>query len=232
MIQAYPTPDPHYRLHQGPRSSHQQIVGLLRRLNRGPVLDVGAAQGMLGQQLQTSGLVMDAVEANPQWALAARPFYRRVLACPIETALKDLPSQTYNTIVCGDVLEHLADPVEVLRRLRELAMPDAAFVISLPNIAHLAVRLMLLLGSFGPMQRGPLDRTHLHFYTRTSARRMLEEAGLRVDEVLATPVPLEEALPGRERSILLRPLMELQRPLVRLLPRLFAFQWIFLARAA
>ncbi|HZK80167.1 MAG TPA: hypothetical protein VFC46_03850, partial [Humisphaera sp.] len=66
----------HYRSHRDPKSSHQQISQLVRQLNQGPVLDVGAAQGMLGQSLADTGLVMDAVEANSEWAELAKPFYR------------------------------------------------------------------------------------------------------------------------------------------------------------
>ena len=66
----------HYRLHHDPKSSHQQIATLLRRAKRGPILDVGAAQGFLGQLLVDSGLAVDAVEPNPYWADHARPWYR------------------------------------------------------------------------------------------------------------------------------------------------------------
>lgn len=222
---------PHYRLHHDALSSHQQILRQVRELGRSPILDVGSAQGMLGHQLLGSGLVLDAVEPHPHWAELARPAYRQVFNCTIEQAMENLQGRDYQVIVCADVLEHLPDPVGVLRKLRQLATPDAIFLISLPNIAHLAVRLMLLFGRFGPMEKGPLDKTHLHFYTRDSALAMLKEAGLFVERVSATGVPLDEILPGRERSWLYEPATRLQHGLVRLLPRVFGFQWVFLARA-
>src|SRR5688572_7200137 len=112
----------HYRMHRDPRCSHQQIIRQVLRLRKEPILDVGAAQGMLGQTVKEAGgggLVMDAVEMNPRWAEMARPYYRQVFATSIEAA--PLPSKTYRTVVCGDVLEHTPDPVAVLRRLREAA---------------------------------------------------------------------------------------------------------------
>src|SRR4028119_30473 len=99
----------HYRLHRDRRSSHQQIVRLVRRLRREPVLDVGAAQGLLGRLLQHTELTVDAVEPNPDWAELARPFYRKVFAATIEAVA--LPADTYSTVVCADVLEHTVDPV-------------------------------------------------------------------------------------------------------------------------
>jgi 2-polyprenyl-3-methyl-5-hydroxy-6-metoxy-1,4-benzoquinol methylase len=219
----------HYRLHHDPRSSHQQILQLVRRLGRAPILDVGAAQGFLGQLLDGS-LAIDAVEPHPYWAEHARPFYRQVFASTIEDA--DLPPATYPVIVCADVLEHTVDPVAVLRQLRRVATPDAVFIVSLPNVAHLAVRLMLLAGKFPRMERGILDRTHLHFWTLDTARDMLREAELEVVRARPTGVPLDELWPGGEDRLLFRVLMRLQHLALLIAPRLFGFQWVLAAKAA
>jgi len=218
----------HYRLHNDPKSSHQQIARLLENLRPQPILDVGAAQGFLGRLLLDSNLVLDAVEPNPLYAEHARRFYRTVFASSVENA--NLPPKTYNAVVCADVLEHLVDPLATLRRLRDAAADNALFIISLPNVAHLAIRLMLLAGRFPMMDRGILDRTHLHFYTRQTARHLLREAGLRVQQVLATGVPLDEIWRRGQDRPLFKALLRFQHMLVDLAPSLFAFQWIFLAR--
>ncbi len=220
----------HYRLHRDPKSSHQQITALVRRLGRSPILDVGAAQGFLGQLLQGSHLDIDAVEPNAYWAEQARPVYRQVYAASIEDA--ELPSKTYRVIVCADVLEHTVDPVSVVQQLRRVATDDALFVISLPNVAHLAVRLLLLVGRFPQMERGILDRTHLHFYTLDTARQMLRNAGLEVVRQRPTGVPLDELWPAGEGSLSYNILMRLQHLALLIAPRLFGFQWILLARQA
>jgi 2-polyprenyl-3-methyl-5-hydroxy-6-metoxy-1,4-benzoquinol methylase len=219
-----------YRLHQHPESSHQQIATLLRRLGRSPVLDVGAAQGFLGTLMRDANLVLDGVEPQPAWAAQARGFYRQMFETDIESA--DLPDHAYRVIVCADVLEHTVNPSAVLRRLRRAATEDALFVISLPNVAHIAVRLMLLVGRFPKMERGILDRTHLHFYTRATAEDLLRSAGLQVKTVSATAVPLHDVWPTGVAGGLLGATMWLQRVAVRVAPRLFAFQWILVADAS
>lgn len=220
---------PHYRLHKDPRSSHQQIARLLKQLKPSTALDIGAAQGVIGRLVHGDGIVMDAVEANADWAAHARSVYRRVYVSTIETA--ELPKREYDSIVCADVLEHLVDPVATLRRLKLAARDNAAFIISLPNIAHVAIRLMLLAGQFPRMDRGILDRTHLHFYTRDTAEQMLHDAGLRIESISATGVPLEEIWRRGEGKGLFNTAMRMQHALIDIAPRLFAFQWIFLARA-
>jgi 2-polyprenyl-3-methyl-5-hydroxy-6-metoxy-1,4-benzoquinol methylase len=220
----------HYHLHRVPRSSHQQIIAHVLRLRRQPVLDVGAAQGILGRLLEGSGLAIDAVEPHPQWAQDARPFYRRVFNDTIENA--PLPERAYEVVLCGDVLEHTVDPVVVLRRLTRAATDDAVFIISLPNVAHLAVRMMLLFGLFPRMEKGILDKTHLHFFTRDTAEATLREAGLRVESASVTGVPLEEVWRGGEAKLLFRVARKLQHAALALAPRLFGYQWVFVARPA
>jgi 2-polyprenyl-3-methyl-5-hydroxy-6-metoxy-1,4-benzoquinol methylase len=222
-------PMPHYRLHRDPRSSHQQIAGLLQNLKLSPILDVGAAQGMLGHLLEGSGLVVDAVEANPEWANLARPYYRNTWASIVEDA--PLPDHEYKLVVCADVLEHTPDPVGVLKRLRQAATPDARFIISVPNVAHLAVRTMLLFGYFPKMERGILDRTHLQFFTKDTAKDMLKAAGLELREIRATGVPLDEVWKSGEGKIPYRVMQKMQHLALDVLPRLFAMQWVMIADA-
>lgn len=219
----------HYRSHHDPKSSHQQILRHVRRLKKTPILDVGAAQGMLGQALQHSGLILDAIEINKDWANLARPFYRQVFNSFVEDA--HLQPNHYCVVVCGDVLEHVPHPERVLERLMQAATDDATFIISLPNVAHFAVRMMLLSGRFPQMERGILDRTHLHFYTRDTAQQMLERVGLRVVWARPTGVPVDELFRGHDDgSRVMKTTMRAQHALLRMAPQMFGFQWVFVAK--
>jgi 2-polyprenyl-3-methyl-5-hydroxy-6-metoxy-1,4-benzoquinol methylase len=220
----------HYRVHRDPKSSHQQISKLVRELQLSPILDVGAAQGMLWHLVQPAELTIDGIEANPEWAEMARPYYRQVWACYAEQA--PLEPKSYKLVVCGDVLEHTPDPVAVLKRLLDAATDDAKFIVSVPNVAHLAVRLMLLFGKFPKMERGILDKTHLQFLTKDTALDMLRQAGLRAERVSCTGVPLDELWKEGEGKLLYKLMTRIQHVALALAPRLFGFQWIFLASKA
>ena len=217
----------HYKLHHDPLSSHQQIARLVRELKPSPILDVGSAQGMLGRNLKDSGLELDGVEPNVAWAESARPFYRRMYPATIENA--SLPKKHYKAVVCADVLEHTVDPVAVLKQLRDHATDDATFIISLPNIAHLSIRMLLLFGQFPKMNRGLLDRTHLHFFTRDTATQMLKSAGLKVQRRFATVAPLAEVWRKGEGTLPFAAMWHTQHIALRLSPGLFAYQWILVA---
>ena len=200
----------------------------MRELRLSPVLDVGCAQGMLGHLVAGHGLTLDGVEANPAWADMARPYYRDVWASFVEDA--PLPAREYRLVVCGDILEHTPDPVAILRRLRQAATPDATFIISVPNVAHVAVRLMLLAGRFPKMDRGPLDRTHLQFFTKDTARHMVEAAGLQVVRTTTTGVPLDELWKRGEGHPLYRVATRCQHAALAVAPRLFGFQWLMVCK--
>ena len=204
----------------------------MRGLRRSPVLDVGCAQGIIGHLIRDLGLTVDGVEANGEWAQLARESgaYRTIWANLIEDA--PLPPKAYELVICGDILEHTPDPVAVLKKLREAATDDATFIISLPNVAHLAIRLMLLFGRFPKMDRGILDRTHLQFFTKETALDMLKESGLRATKVSCTGVPLDELWKGGEGSFIYRAMTRSQHLALAVLPRVFGFQWIFVAEAA
>jgi 2-polyprenyl-3-methyl-5-hydroxy-6-metoxy-1,4-benzoquinol methylase len=219
-----------YELHLDPRSSHQRIARQVRDLRAQPILDVGAASGQLGWLLADARLVIDAIEPDHAAADAAAPYYRSVQRTTVEGAA--LPASTYRVVVCADVLEHLHDPAEQLKRLLASATADATVIVSVPNVAHLAARLLLLAGKFPRHSRGIFDRTHRHFYTRDTLLELLDAAGLAVTTIEVTPVPLEDFWPSGWPSHLKEAVMRLQSLAGRISPRLFGYQWVATATRA
>ncbi len=89
----------------------------------------------------------------------------------------------FDYILLADVLEHLKDPGGLLRRVVPCLNDGGEIIISIPNVAHLFVRLRLMLGHFEYQDRGILDRTHLRFFTLASMRRMIDDASCRILEL-------------------------------------------------
>jgi 2-polyprenyl-3-methyl-5-hydroxy-6-metoxy-1,4-benzoquinol methylase len=102
------------------------------------------------------------------------------LELPVEADSLDL-------ILCLDVLEHTIDPWDVVRRLHKLIKPGGALIISLPNIRNHKILFPLLFkGEWDYTDAGILDKTHLRFFVRDTAIRLVESTGLKVDMVAAT----------------------------------------------
>jgi hypothetical protein len=80
----------------------------------------------------------------------------------------------------------------VLRQARTLLAPGGYVVISIPNVAHGAVRLQLLQGRFDYRPTGLLDSTHIRFFTRDNLEVLLHDAGFAATDFLRTTAGLFE----------------------------------------
>ncbi len=167
-------------------TSHAQILELVGGNKR--VLDIGCATGYLARALVAQGCTVSGVEYEADAAEQARPTLDRLLVGDLEQLdlVEFFGRDQFDALVFGDVLEHLRDPLSVLRKARPLLARGGCVVISVPNIAHGAARLALLKGRWEYRQLGLLDTTHLRFFTLASLREMLREAGLAAVEVRRT----------------------------------------------
>jgi hypothetical protein len=137
----------------------------------------------------------------------------------------------FDAVVFADVLEHVVEPDAVLGRwLPHVCTAETVVLVSLPNVANLAVRLQLLAGRFRYTERGILDRTHLRFFTRRSARALLAASGLRIVRTRTTPVPLSLLAAGRIPGGLLAVLQHAVAGATMVWPTLLGFQFVFEAR--
>jgi hypothetical protein len=90
----------------------------------------------------------------------------------------------------ADVLEHITKPEKESLSLISLQLNCSTFIISIPNIANMWMRLSSLFGKFDYISRGILERTHVRFFTRATFLAFVEQNGLRINEFHATPIPL------------------------------------------
>ncbi len=185
-----------YRFKEDRYSSHGIILARLGEGRGRRALDVGAADGFLAGRLTARGWRVTALERDPALAAAARMRCEEVVVADLEQGLPAL-GHSFDAIIYGDVLEHLSDPLPVLRGLNRYVSPDGLVIVSVPNVAHLWVRLSLLIGRFDYEDRGILDRTHLRYFTRRSFLDLLRRAELRVDELAVTPAPVPLVVPER-----------------------------------
>ena len=112
-----------------------------------------------------------------------------VVDLDVDDYMDKLVDQSFDVVLLGDVLEHLRDPLSAMRSFMRLVEPHGYVVASLPNVAHVDVRLALLQGRFQYGEWGLLDRTHLRFFTRASGEQLLRDAGLLPVEVRRVFVP-------------------------------------------
>ncbi len=175
-----------------PNSSLTKMVELIGERKR--VLDIGCASGYLARLLTQRDCDVVGIDVSPSAVEAARAFCTRAIVADLDvTPLLSLVDQgSFDVIVCGDVLEHLRYPTRLLEDARAALREGGSLVASIPNIAHGAIRLALLEGSFDYQELGILDDTHLRFFTAKTVDELFVCAGYRIEQIERTTLPLFE----------------------------------------
>lgn len=148
------------------------------------ILDVGCASGALGRSLKAARPGVSVRGVEPVAAQAERA--RAVLDDVLHGSAEDpLPAHwpAPDCVVFADVLEHLVDPWQALRRYRKLLAPGGTIVASVPNVANRVVLKGLFSMRWDYEEYGILDRTHLRFFTRDTALEMFEACDFEIRHV-------------------------------------------------
>lgn len=159
------------------------------------VFDVGCASGYLAEALfKKKGCKVVGLEIDEADAKLAEKYCEFVLRDDIETNSweKKLESKKFDHIIFADVLEHLKDPEKVLVRVKNFLKPDGSILVSIPNIAHVSVRLELLGGKFVPESTGILDNTHLKYFTKETFSNLAKNAGYKINDLFQTTFDFPE----------------------------------------
>jgi hypothetical protein len=133
-----------------------------------------------------------AVDPDKARLMGVRPYCHKVVDAPLDGLewLARLGGQRFTTVILGDALTHLPDPVGFLRRVREVLATDGVVLAVVPNACWGESRLDLLQGEVPADYRpgGPLHR-----YNQDRLREALALAGFAIAEARPHRTPFFEA---------------------------------------
>jgi glycosyltransferase involved in cell wall biosynthesis len=221
----------HYPLKESKGSSHyyvRRMVGMNQ-----DVIDIGCGEGYLAAELKKLGdNRITGIDVLPKASETSSldDYYSADLDNGISSVIRQLQNRRFTRAILLDVLEHLKKPETILDECHEILPPDGQLIISVPNIANIAVRMSLLFGQFNYTERGLLDKTHLRFFTRKTARKMVESRGYEILEEQMTVIPVELVFKMPAKSLLMRSMNAVLRLLTWMGPSLFGYQIMFVAR--
>lgn len=148
------------------------------------VLEVGCSEGATGASLKTrypqchvTGIELDRFAAEQASVRLddIRQGDAAQLLAELAREIKQGKRPPFDTVFCGDVLEHLIDPWGALRAIRDLC--TGYTIVSLPNVAHISNLTSLFFRSDFPYRdRGVQDRTHLRFFARRNLPDLFAQA--------------------------------------------------------
>lgn len=206
-----------------------ELVNLIQEDDLKPlrVLDIGCGCGAIMAKVKGKYPLADiyGIEIVPKAAKLAGTIGDVVCA---DVEQLDFPyDETYfDYCIMGDVLEHLRNPEQVLKRLHKHMKPDGKIIVSMPNVKHWSVILPLLKqDKFTYEDAGILDRTHLKMYTFYEIQKLIREAGYEIGEIRYTSI----GEPGVEDKKILENLIQYMDK--QDITTYMAYQYILLAEA-
>ena len=148
----------------------------------GKVLDAGCGDGSLSVRLAKKGLSVYGVDCAEHWCDSARKrvstLHRgekiEIICSSLEAV--DFSPGFFDTIVCGEVLEHLHNDREIINKFHRLLKKGGTLLISVPLAAKGFDASDVMVG-------------HVRLYEYPALRGMLSDIGFRVEKVLGWGYP-------------------------------------------
>ena len=152
----------------GAMSSWRFVAPFLRGKK---VLDIGCSDGLYLSQLSRDSWGIEQVSAL---AGAAKRRGMNVITGDILPSMMAFDSGAFDGVLFSHVLEHVDNPVAVLRESQRVLKAEGTLILGLPierNIFRDLLRMDYFAG------------THLYAFSVRNARKLLEESGFRVEKM-------------------------------------------------
>lgn len=171
---------PYFGIKKNKKNKRDLLIQLIPQ-NAAKILDVGCATGDLTAGFKERGAQVVGLERCAQSCQEAKSKLSKVFLADIENFDIPYPQEYFDCILYADVLEHLVDPLAILKKHREYLKSDGFVIASIPNVRYykLIIRLVCA-GVWDYMNSGILDRTHLRFFTLTNIKELFLEAGYEI----------------------------------------------------
>jgi len=165
-------------------SPRNDIIEFIQR-QTGSILEIGCGTGATGLSIKQKfpKIHFTGIEMDRKAAEIAKKRLDRVIVANIEKINFQhlgFKRNSFDAIICADILEHLYDPWKILSTLREYLKPDGIVVASIPNIQNIYILLGLADGHWTYSEYGILDATHIRFFTFNEIERLFMIAKLNI----------------------------------------------------
>jgi SAM-dependent methyltransferase len=172
------------------------------------VIDIGCGDGFYADFCRGLGNSVVGIDITQQ-VQSAHNLALDVCQGNVEGDLP-FPDATFSLALCIEVVEHLLQPEKMLAEIKRVLKPGGVLIITTPNYAYWALRLLYLFGCLpvglpsncftGLRQRDanysvpPWRDPHIRFFTPEILRRCLQECGFATQSLRATFVAFPSGL--------------------------------------
>ena len=163
-------------------SAGERVVRIIGEGKR--VLELGSGPGTITRLLSNeSNCRVTALEIDAEAVEKLAPYCERAYLADLNDphwpdAIKG--EGRFDAVIATDVLEHLYEPLTVLKAMKGFLDETGCIIVSVPHVGHSVIHACLFDEDFEYRDIGLLDRTHIRFFGIRNIQRLFEDAGLKI----------------------------------------------------
>ncbi len=171
--------------------AQRRLQTITRLLEKSPansrLIDIGCSRGQFVAFAGQAGYAAEGVEPAPDIAAAARALGLHVRTGLLEDQHYD--DAAFDAASLFEVVEHLREPLPLLRECRRILKPGSILVISTGNAASWTARAMGARWDYFHMEK---DGGHISFFNPQSMTVLARHAGFAVERIDTSRVKCHE----------------------------------------
>lgn len=178
-------------------SKSADLIESRSKTGRGKLLDVGCGYGFFLQEMKSRGWQVKGIEISQHGRqYAKRTWNLEIFSEPLENL--QLPENTFDVVTLFYVIEHVLEPLDLLKAVRRVLKPTGLVLLRWPHTTPI-VKLL------GPLSRRlDLYHTpyHLYDFSSETIKKLLKQAGFRSVETTIAGYTLPSSRSSRWSSML------------------------------
>ena len=176
---------PHHR----DRNYEYELREIKKLKPKGRLLDVGPNMGFFARKAKEFGFEVEGVEPSPSLSKIARESWGLTIH---NSLLEDanLPEKSFDIITLIDVLEHVVNPIEVLKSCTSILKDDGIIVVKVPNGDYNNFKQFLAKATGKESNIDIWDcYEHVIHYTPTTFKKLIVKCGYDLKKFII-PLPI------------------------------------------
>lgn len=149
------------------------------------ILDLGCADGSLLEPL-TQHNTVHGVEISESLSEAAKKRGLLVTTADVEQEGIPFPSETFDVVVAGEILEHIVETDFFLTECNRVLKPGGKLVLAVPNINTFFSPFLMFLFDYPPPLAARYQSEHIRDFTFSTLRIALQSNGFTIEKKRGT----------------------------------------------
>lgn len=160
------------------RSIFENLAKFL--LEKGKLLDIGAATGFLVKEAEKNGWQAEGLEIS-KWAASWAQKNLKVKIFSGDIFQAKFKSESFDVVTMLDILEHLEDPIKELKEAHRILKKGGILYIETINFDHFITKHLI-----GKNYKHIVPAFHLIYFGRRQLREFLKKAGFKIVKEIIT----------------------------------------------